>query len=169
MTPTPLLALFISSLIWCFNVSCSSRFIPKCLWVDICSTVELLNRKRGGWYTLIYYTMKNAPWTCFDRSRLKEIFHLFDQRLILLRSSFIFCEILIGLLTTKTIEVSSAESVILVPNGPRIKPWCTSALIVSHSDYCPFRTVLCCFLSKEDSVKVRRSPFFLYSMWSNVK
>ena len=139
----------------------SSRCIPKCFWVDICSTVELLNR-RGGWYTLFIFHEKIASWTCFDRSRLKEIFHLFDRRLILLRSSFIFCKVLIVLLTTENIKVSSAKSFTSESNGPRIKPWCTPALIVSNSNYCPFRRIHCCFSNKEDSIKVRRSPFILY-------
>ena len=105
----PLLALFIISLIWCLNVSSSSRCIPKCFWGDICWTVELLN-KRGGWYTLFIFREKINSWACLDGSGSKYNFHLLAQRLILSRSLFSFCEVLIGSRTTEKTEVSSAKS-----------------------------------------------------------
>ena len=104
-----LLALFIFSLIWYLNVSCSWRCIPKCFWDDICWTVELLN-KRGGCYSLFIFREKISSWACLDGSGLKYIFHSLALRLTLSRSLFSFCEVLIGSQTTKNIEVSSAKS-----------------------------------------------------------
>ena len=107
--PIPLLALFIYSLIWFLNVSSSSRCIPKCFWVDICWTEELLST-RGGWYTLFMFRKKITPWACLDGSGVKDNFHLFAKRLTLLRSLFSFFEVLIRSWTTENIEVSSTKS-----------------------------------------------------------
>ena len=110
ITLIPLLTLFIFSLIWCLNISSSSRCTPICFWVGICWTVELLNR-RGGWYTLS--SMKKlqiTSWACLDGSRSKDIFYLLPQRLTLSRSLFSFCEVLTGSKTTENNEVSSAKS-----------------------------------------------------------
>ena len=77
-----LLALFMFLLIWCLNVSSSSRCIPKCFWDVVCWTVELLN-KRDGWYTLFIFREKITSWSCLNGSGLKDIFHLLAQRLTL--------------------------------------------------------------------------------------
>ena len=53
---------------------------------------------------------KMTSWACLDRSGLKDNFHLLAQRLTLSRSLFSFCEVLIGSVTTKNIEVSFAKS-----------------------------------------------------------
>ena len=95
---------------------------------------------------------KITSWACLDGSGLKDIFHLLAHRLTLSRSLFSFCDVLTGSRTTENIEVSSAKnftldsrlsdiSLIYIEknNGPRIEPWGTPTLIVSHSDSCPFR------------------------------
>ena len=143
-----LLALFIFSLIWYLNVSCSWRCIPKCFWDDICWTVELLN-KRGGCYNLFIFREKISSWACLDGSGLKYIFHSLDLRLTLSRSLFSFCEVLIWSRTIENIEVSSAKSftldsrlsdksliyIYIKNNGPRIEPWGLSAIqILAHSE-----------------------------------
>ena len=46
-------------------------------------------------------------WACFNGSGLKDIVHLLVQRPTLWRFLFSFCELLIGSLTTKSIEVLS--------------------------------------------------------------
>ena len=106
--PMPLLALFMISLIWCLNVSSSSRCIPKCFW-DICWMVELLNQ-RDGWYTLFVFREKITSCASLDGSGLKDNFHLLVQRLTLSRSLFSFCEVLIRSRTIENMEVSSAKS-----------------------------------------------------------
>ena len=133
--------------------------------------VDLLN-KRGGWFALFIFCERITSWACLDGSGLRDIFHLLAQRLTLSRSLFSFCEVLIGLQTTESIEVSSAKSFTLdsrlsdkssiyikKSNGTRTEPWGTPALIVSHWDSCLFRTTLCCLSNKKDSIKARRSPF----------
>ena len=104
--PIPLLTLFVFSLIWCLNVSFSSRCIPKCFWDDICWTVELLN-KRGGWYTLFVFNGKITSGACLDGFQLKGVSHLLAQRLTLSRSLFSFDRVTNN---WKLIKVSSAKS-----------------------------------------------------------
>ena len=53
---------------------------------------------------------KNTSWACLDGYGLKDIFHLYAQKLTLSRSLFSFYDLLIGSRTTKNIEVSSAKS-----------------------------------------------------------
>ena len=124
-----------------------------------------------------YFQEKNTSWAYLDGYGLKDIFHLYAQKLTLSRSLFSFYDVLIGSRTTKNIEVSSAKSFTLDSrlsnksfiyiyiyknNGPRIEPWGTPVLIVSHSDSCPFRTTFYRLSNKKDSIKARRSPFFIW-------
>ena len=111
--PIHLLALFIFSLIWWSNVSSSSRCDPKCFWVDICWTVELLNR-RDEWY-IVYLPWKNYLLSVFWWVWIEGHFPLAGPTILqtLSRSLFSFLEVFIGSLTDENIEVSSAKSVTL--------------------------------------------------------
>ena len=123
--------------------------------------------------TLFIFHEKNTSWACLDGSGLKDIFHLLAQKLILSRSIFSFCRVLIGSGTNENIEVSSAKSftldsrlsdklLVYTKKGLPIEPWVTPALTVSHSDSGPFRTTLCYLRIKKIQSKLEDHPLQPY-------
>ena len=43
--------------------------------------------------------------------------------------------------------------------------WVTPALIVSHSDSCPLRTTIHCFLNKKNWSKLEKKPLYTYTFY----
>ena len=110
---------------------------------------------------------------CLDRSGLKDIFYLLAQRLTLSISLFSFNEVLIGSLTTESIEVSSTKSFSL---GSRLsdkslihikKQWTTNQILRNTSFNCkPFRflpfRLFVVFRTKKIQSKLEDHPLHPY-------
>ena len=120
----------------------------------------------------IYLSWKHNVLILFKWIWIEGYFSFIGPKTNFTRSLFSFCEVLIVSRTSENIEVSPAKSFTLhfrlsdksliyikKNNRPRIEAWGTPALIVSLSDFCPFRTTLCCLSNKKDSIKARRSPY----------
>ena len=74
ITPIPLLAFAIFSVIWWPKFSFSSNYIPKCLWFEQQDT-GISFKKTAGCDALAAFLENITSWACLEKSGLKDIFH----------------------------------------------------------------------------------------------